>query len=411
MRTLLQGLFLALITLGTPFRAFAVNEKLAESINHTGMFLYYIMDKSQNTLMSPLAISTSLLMTYMGAEGNTAHQIATGLHLTMPQKDVSAAYLSLANHLTDSGDKVQIGATMWIDEKSNVLESYKSLISKEFEGSIHRVNFRKPLIAAKSMNEWVYERSDGKISNFISPSTLSSSTRMILINSLMLKGSWESPFPTQNTGQQPFLRKDGSSVSCKMMRQSSELYYFENDDSQIVALPIENLNSHLAFVIFLPKKSPDDLYNFYYSQDEKKPEGFISYLQYLKKAYVNISIPKFIVSQKLNLIPLYRSLGINDALSPKANFSGIDGTKNLMISKAFQQSVLSIDEGGIFATAATSSSFSLKSSRRDDAVEFVANRPFLYAVYDFDTKLLLFLGECQDPSQTGITKTTGRKSS
>ena len=82
-----------------------------------------------------------------------------------------------------------------------------------------------------------------------------------------------------------------------------------------------------------------------------------------------------------------------------------------MISKAFQQSVLSIDEGGIFATAATSSSFSLKSSRRDDAAEFVANRPFLYAVYDFDTKLLLFLGECQDPSQTGIIKTTGRKSS
>ena len=411
MRTLLQGLFLTLITLGTPFRAYAINEELAESINHTGMFLYYIMDKSQNTVMSPLAISTSLLMTYMGAKGNTAHQIATGLHLTMSQKEVPSAYLSLANHLTEGGDKVQIGSTMWIDEKSNVLGSYKSLISKEFDGSIHSVNFHKPLIAARSMNEWVYEKSDGKITKFIDPSTLSSSTQMILINSLLLKGSWENPFPTQNTGQQPFLKKDGSSVPCKMMRQSSELYYFENDDSQIVALPIENINSHLAFVIFLPKKHPEDLYNFYYSQDEKKPEGFISYLQYLKKAYVNVSIPKFIVSQKLNLIPLYRSLGISEALSTKADFSEIDGTKNLMISKAFQQSVLSIDEGGIFATAAASSSFSLKSSRGEDAAQFVANRPFLYAVYDFDTKLLLFLGECQDPSQMGITNVTGGKSS
>ena len=221
MRTLLQGLFLTLITLGTPFRAYAVNEELAESINHTGMFLYYIMDKSQNTVMSPLAISTSLLMTYIGAKGNTAHQIATSLHLTIAQKEASTAYLSLTNHLTSGRDKVQIGATMWIDEKSNVLGSYKSLISRDFDGSIHSANFRKPLIAAKSMNRWVYEKSDGKISNFINPSTLSKSTQMILINSLMLKGSWESPFPTQNTGQQPFLKKDGSSVSCKMMRQSS----------------------------------------------------------------------------------------------------------------------------------------------------------------------------------------------
>lgn len=410
MRAVLQGLFLALITLGAPFRAYSINEELAESINHTGMFLYYITDKSQNTVISPLAISTSLLMTYMGAKGNTAHQIAMGLHLTIPQKEVPFAYLSLVNQLAGGRAKIQIDATMWIDEKSNVLGSYKSLISKKFDGSIHSVNFLKPLIAAKSMNKWIYEKSDGKIARFIDPSILSSSTQLILINSLFLKGSWGNPFPTQNTEQQPFLKKDGSSVSCRMMHQSSELYYFENDDSQIVALPIDNLNSHLAFVIFLPKKNLSDLYNFYYSQDEKKPEGFISYLQHLKKAYVNISIPKFIVSQKLNLIPLYRSLGINEALSTRADFSGIDGTKNLMISEAFQQNVLSIDEGGIFATAATASSLSLNSSKSGNAAQFVANHPFLYAVYDFDTKLLLFLGECQDPSQTGITKVTGGKS-
>ena len=411
MRTLLQGLFLTLITLGTPFRAYSVNEELAESINNTGMFLYYIMDKSQNTVMSPLAISTSLLMTYMGAKGETAQQIAKGLNLTIPQKSVSSAYLSLANHLTEGGGKVQIGASMWIDKRSNVLGSYKSLISKEFDGSIHSVNFLRPQIAANTINEWVYEKSNKNITKFINPSLLSSSTRMILINSLFLKGSWETPFPTQNTGQQPFLKKDGSSVPCKMMRQSSEVYYFENDASQVVALPIENLNSHLAFVIFLPKKHPEDLYNFYYSQDEKNPEGFISYLKYLKKAYVNISIPKFIISQKLNLVPLYRALGINEALSTKADFSGIDGTKNLMISEAFQQSVLSIDEGGIFATSGTSSSFNIKSSTRDDAAQFIANHPFLYAIYDFDTKLLLFLGECQNPSNTGIITTTGGQSS
>ncbi|MCB1109783.1 MAG: serpin family protein [Chlamydiia bacterium] len=410
MRRLLQHFFLTLFILVTPLKGFGIDRDLAKSINHTGMFLYYIMDKSHNTIMSPLAISSSLLMAYMGAKGETAHQIAAGLHLTLPQNQVVPAYLSLANHLTEAG-KVEISNAMWVDTDAHILSSYQSIVKKGFNGEIQLVNFAKPQIAARKINAWVYDKSHEKIQNFINPSDISSSTRMILLNNLLVKGSWKSPFLTQSTGTHPFTQYDGNTVLCKMMRQVNDFYYFENEDTQVVALEIESLDSHLAFVVFLPRKASDNIYNFYYSQDESKPEGFLTYLSQLRRTSVDVSIPKFITSQKVNLIPLYRALGINSALTRSADFSGIDGTKNLMINKSFQQNVLSIDEGGIFAAAATGTSFSLKSTRPDAEASFVADRPFLYAIYDFDTGLLLFLGECQNPVETGIVEVTGGQSS
>ncbi|MCB1083874.1 MAG: hypothetical protein KDK61_06155, partial [Simkania sp.] len=212
-----------------------------------------------------------------------------------------------------------------------------------------------------------------------------------------------SPFPTQRSGSGQFKTLEGHYVNCRMMNQKSSLYYFENSDTQVVALPIEGLNSNISFIIFLPKEEQDPLYDFYYSQDESKPKGFLTYLNQFEKKDVDLSLPKFIVSDKLNLMGLFRALGINSALNTNANFSGIDGKQDLYISQALHESVLSIDEGGIFAAAGSSITFSLKSFREpENPIEMNVNHPFLYAIYDFDTNLLLFLGECLNPAEQSI---------
>lgn len=385
-------------------------EELTKSLNQSGMFLYYLINKSHNTIFSPLACNGSLLMVYMGAKGQTAYEIASALHLTLPQSEVAATYQSLVKPLYSSIDTFMLGSSLWIDDRFEILSSYKDIVQTDFNGSLHTVDFSKPVHAAHEINKWVYTYSKNKISSFINPKAITNQTKMILMNSLYLRGRWESPFPTQNTGVRPFLTSEGSPVDCKMMRQESELYYFENQDTKVVALPIESDGAHLAFVIFLPKKEVDDLYNFYYSQDESKPEGFLSYLRELKKTYLNLNLPRFLISQKLDLKPLFRALGINSATSSSADFSGIDGKKDLMLNQVAHESLLSIDEGGLFATAASGFSFGFKSKPRGEPIDVMANRPFLYAVMDFDTKLILFLGECHDPSQTGIIEHVEEKS-
>lgn len=388
MRRVILFLFL---TLFSPLKG---DESFTNSLNHAGMFAYYIMDKSSNTIISPLAINASLLMCFEGARGNTAKQIADSLHLSMNQSQVGEAYQRLLSKL---GSGIKLGSSLWFDQNISILPTYNRAISEDFGGTVQKVDFMKPMQAAAAMNNWVYDHSEGKISKFVDSSTLSKATRMVLLNALLLKGTWESPFPTQRTGMKSFKTGQGQQVNCSMMNQVSSLYYFENQDTQIVALPIEELNANVSFIVFLPKKKDTDLYNFYYAQDESKPEGFLSYLDKFEKRMVNLTLPKFIIGQKLNLKAIFRSLGITEALSSAADFSGIDGTKNLFISEAMHESILSINEGGIFAAAASGITFSLKSFRDSDGIEMNVNHPFLYAVYDFDANVLLFLGECQNP--------------
>ncbi len=394
-------LFIGLLTALSPLKAQENDNKLADSLNQTGMFLYYIMDKSSNTVISPFSITSSLLMAYMGAKEKTAQELGHALHLTTPQNQVGAGYRNMRDRL---GRGVKVGVSAWLGKDTSILSSYETIVHEDFKGDIEKVDFTKPQSAASKMNEWIHDNSGGKISRFIDPTTLAKSTKMILLNTLFIKGSWNSPFPTQRSGTSQFKTHSGQYVNCRMMNQKSSLYYFENKDTQVVALPIEGLNSHISFIVFLPKEEHSQLYDFYYSQDESKPKGFLSYLNQFEKKDVDLSLPKFTISQKLDLNSLFRTLGIHSALNTNANFSGIDGKQDLYISQAYHESVLSIDEGGIFAAAGSSITFSLKAFREPtNPIVMNVNRPFLYAIYDFDTELILFLGECLNPSEQSNT--------
>lgn len=396
--------------IAAPLKQIPSEKALIQSINSTGIFVYYILEKPHNTVISPLSLSASLLMAYMGARKQTEREMAAAMHLSMSQKDVGKYYASLHDHLTTSQESIKIGNSMWLGEKTKILSSYKNTVEDDFSGTINKVDFENQKATLHNINQWVYDQTHGKIGVFMQPSDLPPSTKLALINSLYVKGTWESPFPTQKTGMKQFFTSKGSWVNANMMNQQSFFPYFENDETQVLVLPLEGRNPQLGLVIFLPKENQSHIFDFYYTQDESKPEGFLSYLDHLDKHNIDVSIPKFIISQKLNIHSLLGSLGIRLAISSKANFSGIDGTQDLMISNASQQCLISIDEGGLFAAAASGVTFNLKSSAElETPIQFQANRPFLYALVDLQTKLLIFIGECIDPTETGIKELVGTK--
>lgn len=404
----LFGFFFSALTFFAPLRAH--DDALIESINSTGLFTYYILNKSQNTVFSPFSMGASLLMAYSGARGDTASQMASAMHLTIPQNQVAKTYSRLEEELSSGNGTVKIGNSMWVDKKTPILSSYKKLVEDDYNGLIQYVAFNNPKKAAYEINSWVYNHTDKKISLLVQPQEISSSTKMMLINALFVKGAWQTPFPTQRTGMKQFLTHQNEWVNAPTMNQTSQFPYYEDQEMQIVALPLENLNSRLALVLFLPKEKQSSVFDFFYSKDQTKPEGFLSYLDKLEKRPVEITLPKFIISQKINIGSFLSSIGMSLVTSGKADFSGIDGKKDLFISKATQQSVISIDEGGLFATASSGITFSLKSSIPfDNPAQFTANRPFLYALIDMESKLMLFIGECLDPTQTGIIETEDKK--
>ena len=112
---------------------------------------------------------------------------------------------------------------------------------------------------------------------------------------------------------------------------------------------------------------------------------------------VNLSVPKFKVSEKTDLIETVRALGVTDALDTDlADFSPLTGDKeNLYLSKADHAATLEIDENGVTGAAYTE----LGISETADEIDFVLDRPFLFLVTGQDGSIL-FSGVVRNIAET-----------
>jgi serpin B len=113
---------------------------------------------------------------------------------------------------------------------------------------------------------------------------------------------------------------------------------------------------------------------------------------------INVEIPKFKFEKKYNLNDLLQEMGIVDAFSPgSADFSGMDGTNNLFISKVLHQSFIDVNEEGTEAAAATAVIVELTAI--PDQKEFKADHPFVFLIQHKLTGALLFMGEVINPME------------
>ena len=108
-------------------------------------------------------------------------------------------------------------------------------------------------------------------------------------------------------------------------------------------------------------------------------------------------MPKFEFDAKLGLANTLASMGMPDAFSGSADFSGMTGERDLFISDVIHQAFVSVDEAGTEAAAATAVIMKLLSAP-EPPVELTIDRPFVFLIRDIETGAILFVGRVVDPS-------------
>ena len=108
----------------------------------------------------------------------------------------------------------------------------------------------------------------------------------------------------------------------------------------------------------------------------------------------------------LRLEKILSSMGMIDAFDPqgKADFSGLDGSRNLYIAAVIHQAFVEVNESGTEAAAATAVVMDGLFMSDDSPVKpkrFRANRPFLFIIQENTTGCILFMGRVVDPSMAG----------
>ncbi len=204
-----------------------------------------------NLIFSPFSLSYALGMTYAGARGETARQMANTLHFKMPPERFHPLLGGLARALIQSGDPFQgtpssalrIANAIWAQEGYPFLKPFLDQLSGDYSADLKRANFAGAHEKARlDINKWVAEQTEDKIQDLIAKGVLDSLTRLVLTNAIYFLGKWSYPFSKSATSLRTFYRLDGSTIETSMMSQSEpETYsYVQRDRLQVLALPYKD---------------------------------------------------------------------------------------------------------------------------------------------------------------------------
>jgi len=376
--------------------------------------------KDGNLFLSPYSISTALAMTYTGARGNTAAQMMQVLHFpTAPGRELdsdnqgqpfyriepasmnlerlAAAFGRLQKYLKadpkNKGYELTVANALWSQEGYDFLDPFLQIVQTKYAGRLTEVDFAGAAEKARrTINTWVEKKTRNKIKELIKPGVLNNLTQLVLTNAIYFKGNWQTQFKKAMTRPAPFTLTDGAKVNVPMMNQTERYGHFDAETFQALELPY--LNNELSMVIFLPKKT-DGLSDFERTITAKELSDCLAGL---RKRKVIVSVPKFKMTSQFSLASVLKSMGMTDAFVPnKADFSGINGRKDLFISAVVHKAFVEVNEEGTEAAAATGVAIGLTSVGPVRPPVFRADHPFLFLIRDNRTGSILFLGRVMNP--------------
>ena len=382
----------------------AAQQQAAAADDAFGADLYRLLAAGRsNVVFSPASIAAALQMALCGAGGATAAQIAAALHLAGPDAAADGLRL-LSGVLSQAGDGTNVTLrapnTMWVQAGLPLEPGFTSRLGDAAALTVRPVDFRgAPRQARAQINELIAEQTAGKITDLLGPDAVSAATRLVLANAVYLKARWAFPFPASATADTPFYpgpdgnadaEPAGSPLTVPMMRRTADLAYLRADGYQAVLLPYQA--SRLAMAIVLPDGPLGTL-------APRLAGGLGPLLADAARQSVALSLPKFRQRSGFGLIPVLRQLGIEDAFTDAADFSGITAQERLFISAVVHQAYIDVDEQGTEAAAATAIGMRPMAMRREpDPIRLVVDRPFLFAIIDTATGLPLFLGQVTRPA-------------
>jgi serpin B len=193
------------------------------------------------------------------------------------------------------------------------------------------------------------------------------------------------------TTKKPFYLYDGNTISVMMMRQTERFRYASSDLTEALELPYAD--NDLSMIIFLPAKGTK-------LQDIKEninTEGLSAWLDRLNKRKVEVHLPRFTMTWEKELTDVLKSMGMANAFSNSADFSGMTGKSNLAISKVIHKAFVEVNEEGTEAAAATGIGMIATSVEPEPPIVFKVDRPFVFLIIDNSTDSILFLGRVENP--------------
>jgi len=382
---------------------------LKSNVEFTSKISKSIFKSEDDVVFSPLSISTILTMCGKGAVGKTKEELFKLLHIpiiVLPGRFSSKTVHDEINDLLRACSVNNcVDLNFGIFTQTKLLPLFVKFAEEKYLANVQKTSFENP--GRKIINSWVSKRTEGKINELIKEGTLNSFTNCVLINTIFLKASWKFPFDKELTKERIFYGFDKKEYKVPMMTSKGMLFYSKhsllNANKQIIkvnscSLELGGKRNTIRMVFILPKvkgkdaykeveealfhkRNIDDCYNIFEDLSDLIGESD-------KTVVEELIIPKFKIESRFeNLVNIFKDNGVTVPFSTGAEFPNVS-KYGMIINKVIHQAVMSIDETGVEASAATAIT-AIKGGGGPKL--FICNRPFICLLYDTCKKTLYFV--------------------
>lgn len=374
--------------------------EFARASNAFGFDLYRrLRERPGNLAFSPTSLSTALTMASAGARNTTAAEMRRVLHLPANRASVATDAGRLAASITTPRRQVtvRIANRLFGDQEFTPNPGYIDAIAGGFGARLEPVDFAsEPERARERINSWVEQQTEHRIPNLLGPGAVDADTKLVLVNAIYFLGEWTQPFARYLVRSAPFHLDPERVIQVPTMHQLARRRIGTVPHAKMLEIPYGD--GTMSMLILLPDAT-SDLAALERSLDARTIDAGVARL---RTRWVALLLPKFEIAADtaLSLKSPLEALGMRTAFDQdKADFTGLSALPGLVITDVVHKAYLRVDERGTEAAAASAA---LKGRQGDDddppSIAFSADHPFLFAIRDQATGLILFMGRVQDPS-------------
>lgn len=353
--------------------------------------------QNENISYSPASLNMAMAIVYSGAREQTRQQMSKVFGFSY-EPDVFHphyhTYFSQVSKLSqDTLLDFNLANRVFLEQTYQVRDSYLNDVIQWHAGAFEKVDFRNnPGQTEEIINEWVENITRNRIQDIIPRGLLTDLTRLVLVNALYIKSDWRYPFEKEQTVKKMFTNSRGTETEKDFMTQRLErIKWYEQDDFIAMELPYKSPD--LSLLLIRPNEEVvSDI-----SQYIPDAELYRKIIDELSAETVIMEIPPFKIESRFALVDKLKEAGLVVAFDERADFSGISGQKDLLISDVIQKVFFEIDEKGSEAAAATAVVVVTTSMPVEppgyEPKKFIADRPFIFILKENKFNTPLFVGQ------------------
>lgn len=361
---------------------------LISSANNLGFDILKLSKSSkssENFIISPFELSSSLNLLLNGSSGSTYESINSYINPSnLSVDEINNSYKRIYEAITNLSDnEIILLNGFWFDSNCGINHQFGNISSYFYKTYIDSIDFAVSSEYSQISN-WLYSDSQYTL-EFTDPG-LNAQTQSLLINGFTCSLDFKYFFQESFSGV--FYLTETDTMKLPMLRVNQSFNYFSHDYFDLIEIPYSN--SSFSLLIVLPK--PDITLDYVLTLINSS--SWDLWIKNFTKTNIALTLPEFNQLVSIEIGNYLKNSPFSFMVSESTDFYGITSSNYFKIDYLLSQTNFKIQDNRISFVRSDKNN---QNTLIADYKEFNVNKPFFFAIKENSSNLVLSTGIINNP--------------